>query len=215
MSHISTTRAHERNAWLLSAEAPARAPPPPPAGPPPPAALFGPSIHIEPDERPALCSALRGLRAVAARLEEISSLRIAVPRGGMLREILEGGVESGGPLNAGWPDNGCEVTCTLVLGEPGDAASTVGVSAHGVNSVLHASPGDLILSLARQTSCDVLPGRPSLWLTLHAYSSALRGAADGRMLGVSEQAVREMQEQMRGKGEAELQALQRQAGIRR
>ena len=61
----------------------------------------------------------------------------------------------------------------------------------------------------------MLPGRPSLWLTLHAYSSALRGAADGRMLGVSEQAVREMQEQMRGKGEAELQALQRQAGIRR
>ena len=229
LSYVSTPRAHERSAWLLSShEAPPRAPEPTPAGAPLPASLFGPSIAIEPTRHPALCGCVRGLRAVSARLEEISELRLAVPRGAILREVADAGSAAHGPANSGWPDTGCEVVCALVLGGGGAGGGdeSVGVSAHGTRRVVRTPPCSLVFTLARQATCDILPTAAtatpppasrasSLWLALPIYSSSLRAAADGRMLGVSEEAMRSLQERLRGKGELEMQELQRQAGLRK
>ena len=64
-----------------------------------------------------LYSALRVLRGLAKVLEDISELRLAVPRAAMLRQVGCRGCRSFGPLNSGWPDHGCEVSCTLFLGD--------------------------------------------------------------------------------------------------
>ena len=45
----------------------------------------------------------------AAELEAISELRLSVPRGALLREVVERGWEAAGPENRGWPDSGVEV----------------------------------------------------------------------------------------------------------
>ena len=41
--------------------------------------LYGRAAEVSPSKQPALCGALRGLRGVAAALEEISELRLATP----------------------------------------------------------------------------------------------------------------------------------------
>ena len=200
-----TTRVDEANGWISSAEAPPAAPQPEQApGPPPPPTLFGPSHDLGTHSSPALCSALRLLRGLAARLEEISELRLAVPRAGLLRQIGMGGCTPSGPLNSGWPDNGCELACTLLLGTSTTAPASVSLEAHGKKRTLSAPPGSLLLSLARQVRCAVPPAptaeaaasRP-LWLTMHMYSVHLRSSADDRMLGISMAKRRETQEQIR------------------
>ena len=210
----STIWAHERAAWILSPnEAPPRAPDPedPELGPLP-SDLFGLEQGVEPGAQPALCGAMRGLRGLAAALEEISELRLATPRAGLLSEVLGGGVQAHGPLNSGWPDTGHEVTCTLVVhhasapeavgGEgSSSAAATVSVTSHGKRRKLTPQPGDILLTLARQARVDVSACEaPSLWLTMPFYSSQLRTAQDGRMLGISKQAIRELTEK-RNRGE--------------
>ena len=129
-------------------------------------------------------------------VEEISELRLATPRGGVLREVLRGGVHAHGPLNSGWPDSGCEVVCTLIafpaggagIASPSASQRTLTASSHGKLRTLSVAPGDILLTLARQTRLDVSAsdGAPdSLWLTLPFYSSQLRSVLDGRLLGVS------------------------------
>ena len=156
-------------------------------------------------------------------LESISELRLALPRGALLREVREGGSEAHGPLNSGWPDSGCEVTCTLILGDDparqtgggGTPPTSVAVTAHGLRTVHACSPCSLVLSLARQAKVDILPSAARvLCLSLQMYSSQLRAAADGRMLGVDPEAARQLQEKLRGRSESELQEMLRQAGLR-
>ena len=213
----STAWAHERSAWVLSPdEAPARSPAPePPRLVGLPDDLYGRAAEVSPSKQPALCGALRGLRGVAAALEEISELRLATPRGGVLREVLRGGVHAHGPLNSGWPDSGCEVVCTLIafpaggagIASPSASQRTLTASSHGKLRTLSVAPGDILLTLARQTRLDVSAsdGAPdSLWLTLPFYSSQLRSVLDGRLLGVSQQAIKEMRE-MRNRGELRAQ----------
>ena len=204
----STTRVHERSCWLLCPEGTPRTPEPEPIGAPPPSHLYGASHTIASATSPALCAALRGLRGIAAALEAISELRLSTPRGARLRDLGSGGLRPVGPPNSGWPDVGCEVDCTLMLGEPRPGAQpvTVRVESHGVQRTLHAHDGALLLTLSRQASCHVVPvasealaaSRPT-WLTMHMYSTMLRSAGDGRMLGIS-RAAREGMAELRSKG---------------
>ena len=207
LKDASTARAHEKYAWLLCDEAPPRAPTPPPAGAPPSAELFGAAHELQPPAAPALCGALRGLRGLAAALENLSELRLAVPRGGLLRQVGAGGVDARGPLNNGWPDSGCEVSITLFIGAEDALPHRVSIGAHGEQRELPAATGDVLLTLSRVATCSVQPiggdahgavepPRP-LWLTVHAFSSSLRSAADGRMLGVSMEAWEEIREKQR------------------
>jgi len=164
--------------------------------------LFGAAVDLETSAAPALCGALRGLRAVAAELESISELRLSVPRGALLREIRFRDWQASGPDNSGWPDSGCEVICTLVLGDATSSSSfDVEVEAHGQRHSFRVRPGGMLLTMARQTkvrigqvACDSNRlGQHSrevpLWLSLPIYSTTLRSAADGRMLGVSNAAL--------------------------
>ena len=204
----STIHAHERSCWLLCPEGTPRTPVPEPIGAPPPSHLYGAAHTIASATSPALCAALRGLRGIAAALEAISELRLSTPRGARLRDLGSGGLRPVGPPNAGWPDVGCEVDCTLMLGEPRPGAQPVNVrvESHGVQRDLHAHDGALLLTLSRQASCHVAPvasealaaSRP-MWLTMHMYSTMLRSAGDGRMLGIS-QAAREGMAELRSKG---------------
>lgn len=205
----STTRTHERACWLLCDEAPPRAPEPEPPGPTPlPPHLFGASHSIAASTSPALCGALRGLRGIAAAVETISELRLATPRGARLVEFGHDGSDPFGPVNSGWPDMGCEICCTLLLGEmsPADMPVAVTATARGVQRKMRASAGALLLTLSRQARCVVPPlaseakaaGRPR-WLTMHMYSTNLRAAADERMLGISK-AKREEFVELRNRG---------------
>ena len=123
---------------------------------PPAPELFADEYGVTPEKHPALCGAMRGLRGLAAALE-VSELRLATPRGAVLREVLEGGVQAHGPLNSGWPDTGHEVECTLIVhragateAEEGTSAATVSVTSHGKRRKHTPQPGDILLTLARQ-----------------------------------------------------------------
>ena len=211
LSDLSTSRATERNAWLLSSEAPSLPNAPVPEvthGTALPADLYGPAFSLNPTRHPALRSAIRGLRALAAQLEAISELRLSAPRGALLREIHERKWEGSGPDNSGWPDTGCEVMCSLILGRGGsNACSHVDVRAHGQQRSISLQPGGVMLTLARQAKVKVHPsvchhpeqqvGTVPLWLSLPIYSTSLRSAADGRMLGISKAAIMNISGQIR------------------
>jgi hypothetical protein len=67
---------------------------------------YGSFTPIAQESSPALCGCIRFLRGVGAALEEVSSLRLAVPRGAVLEEHLSGGYNEEDPPNNGWPDTG-------------------------------------------------------------------------------------------------------------
>ena len=223
----STVWTHERSIWVSSPdEAPPHAPTPEPVTGKVPPELYGVERTVEPTAQPALCGAMRGLRGLAAALEGISELRLATPRGALLREVLDGGCQAHGPINSGWPDTGVEVACTLGLFHPQMASLTaraVAITSRGKRKAIKLGPGDILLTLARQARVDVPAAPPvassngretteiqgygdgggnpgALWLTLPFYSTNLRSAADGRMLGVSKEAIAEMVEK-RNRGE--------------
>lgn len=200
LSDASTTRVHERSGWLLSDDQPTMpsAPLPPPIGAHPPADLYGATLQLEACTAPALVGVLRVLRGIGAAIESISALRLACPRAMLLREVHHGGCSSVGPPNPCWPDNGAEICCSLYLGRAGIPCggaerarhAAVEVRVRGESQRVLVPPGGMLLSLARQVTCDIPPwtkaaaDKPELWLTYVMYSTVLRSAADSRVLGI-------------------------------
>jgi len=202
LTDLSTTRRHLRRGWLFFDEAPPRAPEPPPAATPLPATWYGSFTPIAQESSPALCGCIRFLRGVGAALEEVSSLRLAVPRGAVLEEHLSGGYNEEDPPNNGWPDTGVEVCCSLFLGAShGAGESAVHLHPHEGERVLAtAAAGGLLLTLARQVRTHMPPAPVDggivgcsvrRWLTMHIYSSWQRGHDGDRILGMTNAKMQE------------------------
>ncbi|KAL1498754.1 hypothetical protein AB1Y20_014064 [Prymnesium parvum] len=186
----STTRSHARSAWIHFDEAPPRAPPPAKhVGPPLPPEWYGACVPTSAESFPALCGAVRFLRGLAAAIEDLSDLRLAVPRAAQLHLHLEGGTSEARPPNSGWPDTNIEVSAALFLGAA-EAHGTVECHPHE-GRVVHvpAAPGGILLTLARRVRKVVPPaagGEARRWLTMQIFSCWVRSGDGDRILGMSQ-----------------------------
>ena len=210
MLDASTLSTHARRAWLYFDESPPRAPTPAThEGAPPPEEYYAPCVPVTSGTSPALCGAIRFMRGLAAALEDLSELRLAVPRAALLQEHLAGGSCEAHPPNNGWPDTSVEVSASLFLSPTdetdGTGASFVEYRPHGGAAVrVPTTAGGILFTLARQVATDVpaLPagaareGGPRRWISMPIYSCWLRGHGNDRLLGMSQEQMAETRESL-------------------